>query len=189
MAYVKWAALILPSFFMAILGRVLAPILPFFVQEDGYLPRWLWWFQTPDNPCDGDSGHWERHPRTDAWSTYKRRVAWFWRNVAYGFDISVLGVEVKSADTLLAKGPADVGAKPPRPGWQFKRVQRDGKTIAWQLYGVHQYSFWPQRCLRVNLGWKLFDFTDACSDQVVQWTGMINPFFGTDTDEYAGKGE
>ena len=49
MMYLKWAALGPLSLFMAVLGRVLAPVLPFFVQDDGYLPRWLWWFQTPDN--------------------------------------------------------------------------------------------------------------------------------------------
>ena len=171
MVYIKWAALIVPSFFMAVVGRLLAPILPFFVQEDGYLPRWLWWFQTPDNPCDGDAGHWERHPGMDWWSTYKRRVAWCWRNVCYGFDIDVLGV------------------KPPRSGWQWKQVKRDGKTIAWQLYGVRQYRVWPQRCLRVNLGWKLFDFDDAVSDQTVQWTCMANPLFGTNVDTFIEKGE
>lgn len=177
--YLKWAALCPLSLLMAIVGRLLAPVLPFFVQDDGYLPKWLLWFQTPDNPCDGDGAHWERHPGTDAWSTYKRRTAWFWRNVAYGFDIDVLGVEIKATDTLKAQGPVDVGAKPPRPGWQWKRVSRDEKIIAWQLYGIVQYRFWPQRCLRVNFGWKLFDFESECSDQIVQWCGMVNPFFGT----------
>lgn len=187
MVYIKWAALIVPSFFMAVVGRLLAPILPFFVQEDGYLPDWLSWFQTPDNPCDGDAGHWERHPGTDWWSTYKRRVAWFWRNVAYGFDISVLGVEVRSTDDLIFDGDRDVGAKPPRSGWQWKKIVRDGEVVAFQLYGVHQYRAWPQRCLRVNLGWKCFDFDDAVTDQVIQWTCMVNPFFGTHTDEFVEK--
>ena len=58
MIYLKWALLIAPSLFMAVVGRLLAPVLPFFVQEDGYLPSWLSWFQTPDNPADGDeAGH------------------------------------------------------------------------------------------------------------------------------------
>ena len=184
MIYVKWAALIVPSLFMAILGRILAPILPLFADCEGWLPDWLWWFQTPDNPLDGDAAHWERHPGTDALSTYARRVAWCWRNVAYGFDIDVLGVEVRSTDALIFEGDRDVGAKPPRSGWQWKQVKRDGKTVAFQLYGVRQYRVWPQRCLRVNLGWKCFDFEDGVTDQVIQWTCMINPFFGTDTDEY-----
>ena len=185
MVYLKWAALIGPSFFMAILGRILAPILPLFADTEGWLPDWLWWFQTPDNPLDGDAAHWE------PWSTYARRVAWCWRNVAYGFDISVLGVEVRSTDDLIFDGDRDVGAKPPRSGWQWKKVVRDGRAIAFQLYGVQQYRFWPERCLRVNLGWKLFDFEDAVTDQTVQWTAMVNPLFGTNVDTFIerGKGE
>lgn len=187
MIYLKWALLIVPSLFMAVVGRLLAPVLPFFVRDDGFLPDWLSWFQTPDNPCDGDEAHWERHPGTGTWDTYCRRVAWFWRNVAYGFDISVLGVEVRSTDSLIFEGDRDVGAKPPRSGWQWKKIVRDGEVVAFQLYGVQQYRVWPQRCLRVNVGWKLFDFDTAVTDQVVQWTCMANPLFGTHVDKYAGK--
>lgn len=187
MIYLKWALLIVPSLFMAVVGRVLAPVLPLFASADGWLPSWLSWFQTPDNSLDGDAGHRERHPGMDWWSTYKRRVAWCWRNVAYGFDIDILGVEVRSTDKLVFEGDRDVGAKPPRSGWQWKQVKRDDKTIAWQLYVIQQYRIWPQRCLRVNLGWKLFDFEDSVTDQVVQWTAMVNPFFGTNVDTFVEK--
>ena len=67
MLYVKWICLLPLSFVMAVVGRLLAPILPFFAKSDGYLPSWLSWFQTPDNPLDGDKGHWERWPGTSAW--------------------------------------------------------------------------------------------------------------------------
>ena len=36
MMYLKWAALGPLSLFMSILARLLAPVLPFFVQGDGY---------------------------------------------------------------------------------------------------------------------------------------------------------
>ena len=58
MAFIKWILLIPLSFAMMLVGWSLAPILPLFADETGYLPRWLWWFQTPDNPIDGDRGHW-----------------------------------------------------------------------------------------------------------------------------------
>jgi len=32
----------------------LAPIVVLFASKEGWLPKWLWWFQTPDNPVDGD---------------------------------------------------------------------------------------------------------------------------------------
>lgn len=82
MLYIRWFCLIPLSLFMAIFARLLCPVLPFFANDDGYLPGYLWWFQTPFDSLDGDSGSWERHPGTDAWSTYKRRVCWLWRNSA-----------------------------------------------------------------------------------------------------------
>ena len=99
----------------------------------------------------------------------------------------MLGVEVRSTDTLIFEGDRDVGAKPPRSGWQWKKIVRDGEVVAFQLYGVVQYRHWPQRCLRVNVGWKLFDFDTAVTDQVVQWTCMANPLFGTHVDEFVEK--
>ena len=80
MLYLKWAILSFPSVFMAVFGRIPCPILPFFVTENGHLPNWLRWFDTPYDTADGDDGHQEKWPGTDWWSTYKRRVAWYWRN-------------------------------------------------------------------------------------------------------------
>ena len=103
----RWAVRIPPDFLMAIVGRLVAPVLPFFVQADGYLPRWLWWFQTPDNPCDGDAGHWKRWPRSGGIWTYLRRLAWFPRNVCYGFGICVVGTEVLGSDRWVVEGNAE----------------------------------------------------------------------------------
>lgn len=58
MLYLKWAAFLLPSFLMEIVGKVGAPILAFFVCSDG----WFW--------------------------TWARRTAWLFRNTAYGFRFS-----------------------------------------------------------------------------------------------------
>lgn len=178
MMYLKWAALGPLSLFMSILGRLLAPVLPFFVQDDGYLPDWLSWFQTPDNSCDGDEGHWERHPGKDWWSTYKRRTAWFWRNVAYGFDISVLGANCRLTDTLEIYGDEETDNSPLHPGWVFRVIKRDGHAIYFQLYFVYAYPWTKKRCLRGNLGWKLWDFPTKYL--TCQWTGMVNPLFGAE---------
>ena len=111
MVYLKWLALMPASFIMAIVGRLLAPILPFFVDNETHrLPKWLSWFATDDNDADGDAGHWERWPGTDPWSTYKRRVAWLLRNVCYGFDIDVLGVRVYPTDDWEVRGNEDASA-------------------------------------------------------------------------------
>lgn len=91
---IKWALLAPVSLFMAVFARLLCPVLPLFADDEGYLPEWLWWFQTPFDTLDGDSGSWERHPGTGKWQTYWRRVCWLWRNAAYGFDMRVCGIKV-----------------------------------------------------------------------------------------------
>lgn len=176
--FIRWAALAPASLLMAIVGRLLCPILPFFVGEDGYLPSWLAWFQTPDNSADGDEGHWERHPGTDAWSTYKRRVAWFWRNVGYGFDISVLGAQCRITDSLEHYGDELTDNDPLHSGWEIYLLKREGKVIYWQLYFVYAYPWTKKRCIRGNLGWKLWDFPEKYL--ICQWTGMVNPMFGAE---------
>ena len=176
MLYLKWLCLIPVSLVMAIVGRVLAPVLPFFVQADGYLPRWLWWFQTPDNPCDGDKGHWERWPDTSVWGTYKRRVAWFLRNVCYGFDIDVLGQVTRPGDRFEMLGQEEVSDQPRgKPGCWFKRVYRGDDLVAWHFYLIHQWSFWPDKCLRLSWGWKLFSY-DPSKEESHQLTNYLNPF-------------
>lgn len=110
MPYLIWFLLIFPSVFMAVFRRLICPILPFFVQEDGHLPKCLSWFDTPFDTADGDRGHQERYPGTSEWDTYVRRVAWYWRNCAYGFDMRVCGVTVDpDSDVITIDGDSDIG--------------------------------------------------------------------------------
>lgn len=59
---IKWALLAPVSLFMAVFARLLCPILPLFADDKGYLPDWLWWFQTPFDTLDGDSNSWDATP-------------------------------------------------------------------------------------------------------------------------------
>ena len=175
MLYVKWVCLLPLSFVMAVVGRGLAPILPFFAKSDGYLPSWLSWFQTPDNPLDGDKGHWERWPGTSAWATYRRRVAWLLRNVCYGFDISVLGQKTYPGDRLEMLGEEGVSDQPyGRSGYWVKRVYHGEKLVCWHLYVIRQWSLLPSKCLRISMGWKLFSF-DGLKEEMHQLTCYCNP--------------
>lgn len=159
MAYAKWVLLLIPSYLMAIIGRILAPILPFFASDTGWLPKWLDWFQTPFDCLDGDDGHWERWPGTDAWSTYKRRVAWLLRNVCYGFDMQVCGVEIDETDEITCEGNPDIGDQSGISGKCYREAFRDGEKIAFQWYYVKHYKLfwkWP-KCVRIGFGWKLWN--------------------------------
>ena len=51
---IKWAALALLGLVATLANVLLSPIIALFICGDGYLPRWLGWFQTPDNPAIGD---------------------------------------------------------------------------------------------------------------------------------------
>lgn len=157
MAYFKWALLVPVSLLMAIVGRLAAPVLPFFVQADGYLPRSLWWFQTPDNTADGDAGHWERWPGTGKWATYKRRLAWFLRNVCYGFDIFILGCHWEEKDTLRVEGNPAASDLNGVSGLCRRWLYHEEKLTAWQIYYIHHYTLgrWTA-CVRANFGWKLW---------------------------------
>lgn len=177
MVYLKWLALMPASFIMAIVGRLLAPILPFFVDKKTHrLPNWLSWFATDDNDADGDQGHWERWPGTDPWSTYKRRVAWLLRNVCYGFDILVCGVPVHTTDEWEVTGNEDASDTNGVSGTCRRRCRRDGKLIAFQLYYIKHYRLFGRPCcVRLNLGWKLWGSRDKCA----QYVGIyLNPVKG-----------
>ena len=155
---IKWFALLIPSFIMSIVGRLLAPILPFFASEDGWLPDWLSWFQTPDNPLDGDRGHKKRWPKNGLFWTYIRRVAWLLRNVCYGFDETVCGIEMYKTDVTVHEGNPDISDVKGISGKCFWRLFRGDKLIGFQWYFVQHYKIWRLKaCVRINFGWKLWN--------------------------------
>lgn len=177
MAYLKWFALLIPSYAMAIIGRLIAPILPLFVQEDGYLPKYLSWFQTPFDSLDGDDGHWERWPGADKWSTYKRRVAWLLRNVAYGFDMRVCGVKVDpDKDVIKINGNPDISDKNGISGVCRWYAYGDNKLIAWQFYYIYHYEiFGLKKCVRIGAGWKLWS-ESKLREEPAQYFSYFHPF-------------
>lgn len=168
------------STIMAIVGRVLAPILPFFVQKNGYLPKWLWWFQTPDNPCDGDSGHLERWgTETDFIHTYLRRTAWFLRNVCYGFDINVLGFSVDTTSQMCSTEGNTEASDCNGISGSVKYVCYEYDTVkAFQYYYVKHYTIFGKysACIRMNIGWKLWNFYNP-DKGYAQYVGVyLNPW-------------
>ena len=175
-AYAKFYALILPSLFMTVVGRIVAPIVVPFASEDGWLPSWLNWFQTPDNSIDGDNGwkteHWQwRFKFSPPVARYLGRVGWLWRNSMYNWSINVLGAKLKATDTMFTEGDPLTSDNPAHSGTFKRRVYRDGKLIYWQWYFIYVYS--KTRCIRMNFGWKLWGFDGT--DKNVQY--VLNPNF------------
>ena len=86
----------LGSGFFALLTWVLAPLLALTIC-DGYLPKYLYWFQTFDNSFV--SG-----PLSVGWIPgYWSSVRWLWRNPSYGFDMFLLGCPFHVGDWTVVR--------------------------------------------------------------------------------------
>jgi hypothetical protein len=53
MTYLKYIILAISSLLITISAYILAPVLAWFVDADGNLPKYLRWYQTIDAPCYG----------------------------------------------------------------------------------------------------------------------------------------
>ncbi|KPC53039.1 DUF7338 family protein [Amantichitinum ursilacus] len=141
-----WLLLLPLDVLMTFAAYLLAPLLPALATDAGWLPRGLSWFQTPDNPLDGDADFSATHAATPR---YMRRVLWLWRNPAYGFAWTVLAARLVDGASFTFAGDPAVQDRPVfKAGWMWLRSGR-----YW-----HWYLVWPSftgRCLRINLGWKL----------------------------------
>lgn len=151
-------------------GLVFAPFVALFAGRDGWLPDWLSWWQTPDNPIDGDSGwkteHWQWRFKLPGWlATYVGRVGWLWRNTAYGWGHDVIGAKCLPGDVVVWFGDSRIGNRPGYPGMTLTYLYRNGKLRYWQFYFVLPWHK-SGRCLRMNHGWKLWHLRNKADDGV-----------------------
>ena len=174
--YFKYFLLVLISLLASFLNYFLAPLVVLFASDAGWLPRWLSWFQTPDNSLDGDDGWKTEHRPYKAQDTkfqrWVNRFCWLYRNSMYGFAIDVLGLKVQPTDTLIIQGDPKVSNRPLCEGVVHRKLLRDGQLIGFQWYGVFGWS--QKYCLRINLGWKLWG--DHNQPRSCQLTFSPNPF-------------
>lgn len=146
-----WPFLVLLDLGFMVLAMLLAPLIALFVRSDGYLPRWLWWFQTPDSRmdgCNGDANFCATH--RPCWWTY---VLWQWRNPCAGFS-HWLGL-VFDRPVIRQWGAAgEIGRLPVfRPGWHFLWVIDARGRRAFEFAAT-----WPSlfgRCWNIRIGYKL----------------------------------
>ncbi|MDL2226983.1 hypothetical protein LJB86_04935 [Deltaproteobacteria bacterium OttesenSCG-928-M10] len=167
--------------FMTILNYPLAPFVVLAARPDGFLPRSLRIFQTPDNSLDGDYGWQTEHrlfrssPKVDqGWRRWVNRFLWLWRNPCHGFKIEYLGFGLKPGFVYAALGDEATTNRPLHNGLVFRRVANPGGPAAFQLYIVRAWS--KKYCLRLNLGWKIWQSPAAGSS--LQYVCSVNPFMG-----------
>jgi len=173
MIYIKWFLLSLFNLiFKYLIAWPLTPVVVLFADKTGWLPVWLWWFQTPDNSLDGDQG-WKTESRwflneSNRFKRYINRTAWLWRNSLYGFNESVLAIHVSGDQIFYAiAGDDKVSNIPGHSGsvtrYLYERkyqngIMKKGKMIAFHYYYVRQLKHFPKKCLRISIGWKLFGY-------------------------------
>lgn len=151
----RYLAYLLVSFVMQVVAWIITPVLPLFaVRREGpmdnanaygvgsRLPKWLAWFDTPDNPLDGDSNWFRNHPETTHWDM----VGWLYRNSLYGFKWSVLSAPM-DAVARVKTGQQAVGWL--NPG--FQRITMNGY---WQWHLVKRIG---PVTINFNFGWLLND--------------------------------
>lgn len=153
----RWLSYLLPWLVINLLAYPAAFVAPLCANKDGWLPDWLWWFQTPDNPLDGDAGwkneHWQWRYDLPTWlATYIGRVGWLLRNPAYGFEMdgplsaypitASLPVSFTGNPDIKNRNNAIAGTLTVKvgPWWCWKRVTKP-------LFG--------DTCLMLEFGWKL----------------------------------
>lgn len=172
----KWFILTLINWIATICNLFLAPFVVLFVDNDGWLPKWLWWFQTPDNPLSAQvQDRWFPEHDTPL-KRWINNVSWMYRNSMYGFSESILGFTIEEGFTYLCIGDENVGNKPLHEGSVRRYLTSGGKTY-WQWYYIKAWG--PakyQRCIRINLGWKLWGSRSIGQKKSIVCS--FNPFMG-----------
>jgi hypothetical protein len=170
-----------------ILCYFLNPIVVLFADKDGYLPKWLYWFQTHDHSLDLEpdfiAAKWPLlvdRPEWPNWMRsilkYLRRVTWLYRNTGYAFAYDVLGYDIDGKN-LVIYGDNTIGdLHPGKSGYFFcYDKSRSIWTRGWCLYVIYRYGA-SGHCLRMYLGWKMVAISKNLNREKVMLAMHINPF-------------
>ena len=168
MVYIKWFILLIVNLVTNLLSLPLAPFVALFANDAGWLPKYLYYFQTQDNPIDGDEGFKTLYapyiPVKNKYQRWRNRTAWLWRNKLYYFSYKVLSVRyntLKDTFILINSGNDGVGngvvgvSGSGKSGLSVAKLYKNGKMIAFKYYYIRQYKRYPDKCIRILLGWKL----------------------------------
>ncbi len=163
MMFLRWAGFAVLDLLVLALAFILAPVLPLFALGRSALPAWLAWFQTPDNPIDGDANFQTNVApfpgAVTGWRQYVNRVLWLYRNPSYGFDRTVVSFLAAPAAVVRKFGPLPITGKP-QTGWYFAIAANPDGTRAFQFYAVKLWG--TGSASRCSFGWKLWMVPGVC---------------------------
>lgn len=176
MMILRFLLLTLVNWVASFLNLFLAPVAVVFVTDEGRLPRWLHWLDTPDNPLSAQViDRW--FPAHDTpLKRWINNVSWLYRNSMYGFSEDVLGFTIEEGFSYQCIGDENVGNKPLHEGLVRRYLTSGGKTY-WQWYYVKLWSIFGHTfCLRANFGWKLWGAKTVGEKKSIVFS--FNPLMG-----------
>jgi len=162
---IRWFIYLLWLLVMMLIALVITPILPAFARPrmgpidnnhgeavEPRLPRWLAWFDTPDNSLLGDAS-WKATHNGGYWS----QVAWLYRNSLYGFKWGPIAAPMTGE--RIIEGDPDINRNNGHFGTLWIRM-----NSAWQWLF---FGYWQWKCVEpigktgycwmLNFGWMLND--------------------------------
>ncbi len=159
----RYVVYLLGNFAFDVFATLIAPILPLFATVqlgnsdnnnarlyEPRLPKWLSWFQTPDNSLYGDKGWQTIH--SPAYKSYLGQVLWLVRNSAYGLIYGPLSAKFEHVACIRSIGnPRLDRHNPDHVGQTFLAWYKD----YFQYMAILKVPF-LMRSIYVNFGW-LFD--------------------------------
>lgn len=153
-----WNVLSILSKLFTIQALIVTPfIAPIALLNNNRLPKFLKWYDTPDNPTIGDESFQKNQMN---WTTnrYLYAVFWLWRNPAYGFDF-FLGAKIQEGfvyefegDDLITNGSGPDDRV--REGKVFRTVTNPDGTVYWNEFEIKIID--DHYCMKRNRGWKLW---------------------------------
>lgn len=159
----RYVIYLLVNFAFDVFATLIAPILPLFATVrlgnsdnnnarlyEPRLPKWLSWFQTPDNSLYGDKG-WQtiHYPN---YQSYLGQVLWLVRNSSYGLIYGPLSAKFDRVGDIASVGNPELDRRNPDHIGQWFAASYAGY---FQWMKIIRVPF-LKRSIYVNLGW-LFD--------------------------------
>jgi hypothetical protein len=163
MSYILYPFLVVINLIGTVLTYPLALILPLFASgqygwinnatskaTEPRLPKWLSWFQTPDNSLWGDDGFKAVHG-----TGYLPSVKWLWRNPFYGFAVKTFD----GSTGMSYSGNLDTDTT------HYGHILVKGHGL-WQWVYTKKIG---SKCLYLNFGWNIKALVDPAFITPDQW--------------------
>lgn len=120
--------------------------LPLFASKDGWLPRWLGWYQTFDASLDWG---WQGGTYAPSASLHWDRTKWLFRNSAYGFSYFVTGIPMDTTKWTV-----------------HKFIHTQEKVLFWATSTDDHFNLYYHGPLGMyKLGYKAWNYFDADKGQ------------------------